>query len=75
MEWPSEGCDIKTIENIWDKIVNALELEKERTSGQIVHTHLIRGKCSKGSHDWWKITGHRFQNDWSVLSMTEGGWT
>ena len=39
LNWPSKGCDMNPIENIWANMVNCWEPAQERTSEQLVqHT-------------------------------------
>ena len=35
LDWPSKGCDMNPIENIWANIVNVWENEGERTREQL----------------------------------------
>ena len=36
MQWPSKGCDLNPIENIWANIVNTWEPEEERNRANLV---------------------------------------
>ena len=39
LDWPSKGCDLNPIENVWASIVKSWEPENERTRRQLVqHT-------------------------------------
>lgn len=39
LDWPSKGCDMNPIENIWANIVNCWEVENERTPERLMaHT-------------------------------------
>ena len=40
LDWPSKGCDMNPIENIWANIVNCWEPERERTVEKLMaHTY------------------------------------
>lgn len=49
LPWPSKGCDINPIENIWACIVNAWDQQEERTSEEVrrhaeTEWEILRGK-------------------------------
>lgn len=78
LEWPSRGCDLNPIENVWGNIVNSWKVAEpgqERTARQLLdHTRDEWEMFRRNHHIIENLVAsvpHRLQE----VIIKDGGWT
>jgi transposase len=75
LPWPSKGCDLNPIENIWANIVNAWDPQDEKTKQALTqHTLNSWDSYRKLHHYTEKCIGSMPRRLHSVI-LNNGGWT
>ncbi|KAK4301123.1 hypothetical protein Pmani_026706 [Petrolisthes manimaculis] len=75
MDWPSKGCDMNPIENIWGNIVNTWEPAQERTSHALLEHALREWEILRRKPDLVREHVESMPRRLQQVIEKEGGWT
>lgn len=75
LEWPSRGCDLNPIENVWGVMVNQWEPTQQKTKKNLVHhTKKVWENLRNNQKYIYDIVGSMPRRLQSVIDKN-GGWT
>ena len=75
LNWPSKGCDMNPIENVWANMVNSWEPQQERTRENLVnHTKLQWEMFRNNPELVYNIVSNMSERLQAVIDK-EGGWS
>lgn len=75
LDWPSKGCDMNPIENLWGSIVNTWEPERERTSAELMDHTKTQWELLRGDQDLAKSLVMSMPDRLQAVIEKDGGWT
>lgn len=75
LDWPSKGCDMNPIENLWGSLVNTWEPERERTVAQLMEHTRTQWELLRGDQDLARNLVASMPNRLQEVIVKEGGWT
>ena len=74
LDWPSKGCDMNPIENVWAHIVNAWEPAAERTRAQLLQHTNTEWEVLRRRPDIVYNTVADMQERFQTVIDAQGGW-
>ena len=75
LDWPSKGCDMNPIENIWANIVNCWEPERERTAEELMAHTYEQWELFRTQEDFIRNHVSSMPERMQAVIEKEGGWT
>lgn len=75
LPWPSKGCDMNPIENLWGSLVNTWEPEWERTQEQLMDHTRAQWELFRGNPNLVRGYGASMPDRLQDVIEKEGGWT
>lgn len=75
LPWPSKGCDMNPIENLWGSMVNTWEPEWERTPERLMDHTRVQWELFRGNPELVRCYGASMLDRLQDVMEKQGGWT